>query len=56
MEGASLGSIESELKKLHGNGVEVSTFIRIMLSFLEFDPAKRPRAVEALLDPAFEEV
>jgi hypothetical protein len=32
---------------------EVSTFVRIMRSFLALDPAKRPRAVEALLDPAF---
>ena len=59
MGGASLASIESELNEstTHSNGAEeVATFIRVMRSFLALDPAQRPRAAEALLDPAFEHV
>jgi len=55
--GTSLASIESELNEstIHSNGgEEVAAFIRVMWSFLALDPAQRPRAAEALLDPAFE--
>ena len=55
MGGARLASIESELNEttIHSNGAEeIAAFIRIMRSFLALDPAQRPRAAEALLDPA----
>jgi len=54
-----LEPIESELNKsaYHNNGAEeVATFTRVMLSFLALDPTQRPRAAEALLDPAFDGV
>ena len=57
--GAELAPIESELNEstiLANNAEEVATFVRIMRSFLALDPAKRPRAAEALLDPAFEDI
>jgi len=57
--GASLASIEPELNEstIHNNGAEeVAAFIRVMRSFLALDPAQRPRAAEALLDPAFKHV
>ena len=50
--GAELSPIESDLdKSLHYNGDpgEVATFARIMRSFLDLDPAQRPRASEALV-------
>ena len=61
---AALGSaettpIESGLNEstVRGAGADrVATFVRIMRSFLALDPTKRPRAAEALLGPAFEEV
>ena len=56
---AELASIESELNEPtidSDDPEEVATFVRIMQSFLAFDPAKRPRAAEALLDPAFQEL
>ena len=56
MEGVKLAPIESKVNKstVHNNGEEeIATFVRIMRSFLALDPAKRPRAAEALLDPAF---
>ena len=56
VEGAELAFIESELNGRSDDPEEVATFVRIMRSFLAFDPAKRPRAAEALLDPAFLEV
>ena len=59
MEGAELALIESELNELmlYNNGPEeVATFVRIMRSFLALDPAQRPSAAEALLDPAFQDV
>ena len=58
-EGVKLAPIESELNELtvgNNEAEEVVTFSRIMRSFLAFDPAKRPRAAEALLDPAFEHI
>jgi len=57
-----LMSIESELNGLNGpmfdsdGPEEVATFARIMRSFLALDPAERPCAAEALLDPAFEDL
>jgi len=57
--GGSLASIESKLNEstIRSNGAEeVATFIRVVRSFLALDPAKRPHAAEALLDPAFEHV
>jgi hypothetical protein len=57
--GAELTPIESELNEstVYSNGAEeVATFVRIMRSFLALDPAKRPRAAEALLDPAFKDI
>lgn len=57
VEGIKFASIESVLNEstTHSNGAEeVSAFVRIMQSFLALDPTQRPRAVEALLDPAFE--
>ena len=48
--------IESELNEsaVHSNGAnELASFVRVMRSFLRLNPAKRPRAAEALLDPAF---
>lgn len=57
--GPELAPIESELNELtiYSNGSEeVTTFVRIMRSFLALDPAQRPRAAEALLDPAFKDV
>jgi len=52
--GAELAPIESELTTIYSTGPEqVATFARIIRSFLALDPAKRPRAAEALLDPAF---
>lgn len=57
--GAESGSIESELSDLalyHNSEEELSTYVRIMRSFLALDPAKRPRAAEALLDPALKDV
>jgi len=57
--GAELALIESELNRsvLYSNGAEeVATFVRIMRSFLTLDPAQRPRAAEALLDPAFKSI
>jgi len=59
VEGTKLGPIESKLNESttsNRGSEEVATFNRIMLSFLTFDPAKRPRAAEALLDPAFDHV
>ena len=56
---AELGSIECELNgsTIYNNGPEeVATFVRIMRLFLALDPAKRPRAAEALLDPAFQDL
>ena len=61
---ATIGStkstpVESGLNEstVRGAGANrVATFVRIMRSFLALDPTKRPRAAEALLDPAFEEV
>jgi len=56
-EGAELPSIESELKEAladEDSPEEVAAFTRIMLSFLTLDPARRPRAAEALLDPGFD--
>jgi len=58
-EGAKLPSIESELDEVlvyEDSPEEVVAFTRIMLSFLTLDPAQRPRAAEALLDPAFDHV
>ena len=57
--GAESAPIESELKKsiLYSNGAEeVATFVKIMRSFLTLDPAQRPRAAEALADPAFKDI
>ena len=57
VEGTKFASIESVLNEstTRSNGAEeVSAFVRIMRSFLALDPAQRPRAAEALLDPAFE--
>ena len=56
VEGAELTSIESELNGRSNDPEEVATFVRIMRSFLAFDPAKRPRAAEALLDPVFQDL
>ena len=57
--GAELPPIESKLNgsTTWNNGAEeVVTFVRIMRSFLTLDPAQRPSAAEALLDPAFEDI
>jgi len=35
---------------------EMTTFVKIMRSFLTLDPAQRPRAAEALLDPVFKDI
>ena len=53
-----LASIESELNgsAIRSDGPEDATFARIVRSFLTLDPAKRPRAAEALLDPAFQDL
>ena len=59
MGGTKLASIESELSEstVWSNGAEeVTTFVRIMQSFLTLNPAKRPCATEALLDPAFKDL
>lgn len=56
VENAGLGSIESKLNEstvYHNGAEEVVAFVRIIRSFLAFDPAKRPRAIEALCDPVF---
>jgi len=58
-EGAKLPSIESELNEVFAyedSPEVVATFTRIMLSFLTLDPAQRPRAAEALLDPVFDTI
>jgi len=57
--GAKLAPIESKLNEstVHSNGAEeVSAFVRIMRSFLNLNPTKRPCAAEALLDPAFKDL
>ena len=58
--GANLAPIEYELNEstvYNNNGAEeVATFVRIMRSFLALDPARRPRAAEALLEPAFKDI
>jgi len=57
VERADLPSIESELKEpitYNSGPEEVAAFTRLLLSFLAFDPAQRPRAAAALLDPAFD--
>ena len=51
--------IESELnesffKKSGAGDEEVAAFVRIIRSFLALEPAQRPRAAVALLDPGFE--
>lgn len=54
VENAGLGSIESKLNEstvYHNSAEEVAAFVRIIRSFLAFDPDKRPRAVEASCDP-----
>jgi hypothetical protein len=56
VENAGLGSIESRLNEstvLHNGAEEVTAFVRIIRSFLAFEPDKRPRAVEASCDPVF---
>jgi hypothetical protein len=61
---ATVGGIELAPMKSRVNDLairrqgteEVATFMRIMRSFLALDPAKRPRAAEALLDPAFKDI
>jgi len=57
--GVQLAPIESELNEstVYNNGAEeVRVFVRIMRSFLAFDPAQRPRASKALLDPVFKDI
>ena len=57
VEGTKFASIESALNKstTRNNGAaDVTAFVRIMRSVLARDPAQRPSAAEALLDPAFE--
>lgn len=59
VENAGLGSIGSKLNEstvYHNGAEEVAAFVRIIQSFLTFDPDKRPRAVEALCDSAFKEL
>ncbi|KAF9780781.1 kinase-like domain-containing protein [Thelephora terrestris] len=59
MGDAELLPIESELNEstVYSDGAgEVASFVRIMRSFLALDPAKRPRAAEALRDPAFMDI
>jgi hypothetical protein len=54
-----LTPIESAVNGLtvHSNGAdEISAFVRVVRSFLALDPTKRPRAAEALLDPAFKDI
>lgn len=56
VENAERGSIESRLNEStlrHNGAEEVNAFVRIIRSFLAFDPDKRPRAIEALCDPVF---
>ena len=56
VENAGLGSIESRLNEStvrHNGAEEVTAFVRVIRSFLAFDPDKRPHAVEALCDPVF---
>jgi hypothetical protein len=56
VKNAGLGSIESKLNEstvYHNGAEEVAAFIRIIRSFLAFDPDKRPCAVEASSDPVF---
>ena len=50
--------IGSELNEstVYGTGANRVAFVRIMRSFLALDPTKRPRAAEALLDPAFNDI
>ena len=55
-ESPGRGSIESSLNEAtvyHNDAEEVADFVRIVRSFLALDPAKRPRATEALCDPVF---
>lgn len=57
VENAERGSIESRLNEstvCHNGAAEVTAFVRIIRSFLAFDPDKRPRAIEALCDPVFQ--
>ena len=59
MGNAKLAPIESEfngLKAYSDDAEEVATFVRIMRSFLTINPTQRPRAAEALLDPAFRDL
>jgi hypothetical protein len=56
VENAGLGSIGSKVNEstvYHNGAEEVAAFVRIVRSFLTFDPDKRPRAVEASCDPVF---
>lgn len=59
VENAELGSIESKLNEstvYHSSAEEVTAFVKIVRSFLAFDPDKRPRATEALRDPVFKSI
>ncbi|KAN0125243.1 kinase-like protein, partial [Russula decolorans] len=49
----SIGSKLNESTVYHNGAGEVAAFVRIIRSFLTFDPDKRPRAVEASCDPVF---
>lgn len=51
------GSIDSKFSEsaVYNNGnEEIAAFIKLLRSFLAFDPKNRPSAVEALRDPIFE--
>ena len=58
--GTELKPIESDLNEstIYSNSARggVAAFVRIVRSFLALDPAKRPRAAKALLDPAFDDI
>jgi hypothetical protein len=57
--GIELAPMESRVNQVavHRGGTEgIVAFVRLMRSFLALDPAKRPRAAEALLDPAFRDI
>jgi len=59
VENAELGSIGSKLNEstvYHNSAEEVAAFVRIIRSFLTFDPDKRPRAVEVSCDPVFKSI
>jgi len=52
-----MNPIESDLNESttsNQGSEQVAAFNRIVLSFLTFDPSRRPSAAEALLDPAFD--